>query len=209
MILLGLPNGSGYFPAPTVLSLLHLRKPVPVSMAIIERLRIDEARNKLVKMAIDGDADYLFFIDDDNPVPPDTLEKFLEDDKDIVMAPVLRRGAPYEICCYRKGEVLVEEGKEICDYEFIKGFKEDLEQVDAGGMACVLIKREVFKKVYEDTDGFPFQPMNEVVNGQRRTMGEDVAFCERAKSAGFEIWVDTRVRPVHLGAKQKVVYNPE
>jgi len=26
-----------------------------------------------------------------------------------------------------------------------------------------------------------------------------MCFCERAREAGFAIWVDSRIRPVHLG----------
>jgi GT2 family glycosyltransferase len=41
--------------------------------------------------AIQKGATHLLFLDDDNPVPPDTLIKLLEDDKDIVIAPILSR----------------------------------------------------------------------------------------------------------------------
>jgi hypothetical protein len=35
-----------------------------------------------------------------------------------------------------------------------------------------------------------------------RTMSEDVLFCERAIDAGFEVWLDSRIRPLHITGNQ-------
>jgi hypothetical protein len=45
-----------------------------------------------------------------------------------------------------------------------------------------------FKKKYK-IDGIDYD---------RRTMSEDCEFSERATKAGFEIWVDERIKPFHI-----------
>ena len=49
-----------------------------------ERMAIDTARNTAAQMALSRECDYLMFIDDDVMIPPDTLEKLLKADKDVI-----------------------------------------------------------------------------------------------------------------------------
>jgi GT2 family glycosyltransferase len=63
-----------------------------------------------------------------------------------------------------------------------------LVSVDATGMHCILIRREVFEKIerpyffYDSTS-------------------EDMNFCKKAIKAGFEILVDTGITCGHLSAE--------
>lgn len=91
-----MPSYGGLIPSITVQSLLQLHKPYPCAFMIVERQRIDRARNAILLEALKNNVDYLFFVDDDNPIPPDTLEKFIQDDKDIVSAPILGRNKDKE-----------------------------------------------------------------------------------------------------------------
>lgn len=210
-ILIGIPCGSGQMPAIMVQSLLQLRKPLPCAVMIIERRRIDKARNAFCDEAIKGGFDYLFMVDDDNPIPEDTLEKFIEDDKDIVLAPILTRNpseqGKHVLCAFYSEDLHV--GDDVIPlYRNIEHFRDvgPLHRVDAGGTGAILIKVEVLKMLKENYD-YLFEFGDIKINDKRRTMSEDCEFSERAVKAGFEIWVDDRVRPVHISGFKTVQYS--
>jgi GT2 family glycosyltransferase len=223
IVLLGLPTGSGHIPVAMVASLLQLQKPLPCAFSYVERQRTDKARNGLVLEALKNGADYLLMIDDDNPVPSDTLKLMLEDDKDIVIAPILSRNSKqdgtHDLCAFYAKKVKVD-GKPLRLYSPIKDFKDKgpLHKIDAGGTGCMLIKRAVLEKLYALHQGQPFEfgdirfKKKIKVDGieyDRRTMSEDVEFCERAVDAGFEVWLDDRIRPIHFGRMTGVQWKPE
>jgi glycosyltransferase involved in cell wall biosynthesis len=211
-ILIGMPCGSGSVPAPMVQSLLQLHKPMPCAFMVVERQMIDTARNGIVLEALQKGASYLLFLDDDNPIPPDTLEKMIEDDKDIVIAPILTRNANKDgehlLCAFYSQEI---DGKRI--YHNVREFRDvgDLHKIDGGGTGCMLIKTEVLAKLYSKYSGHLFERTRDIfdkpimVDGKEyteRTMSEDVLFCERAIDAGFEVWLDSRIRPLHITGNQ-------
>jgi hypothetical protein len=217
-VVVGIPNGSGFMPALMVNSLLGLRKPdgCVYSILIVDRLMIEKARNEIVAQAIANGGTHLLFIDDDNPVPPDTIEKLLEDDKDIVIAPILGRHAnergEHKLCAFYEADV---EG--VRGYDKIERFRDDgyLHKIDAGGTGCMMIKIEVLKKLQEKYENRIFESTRTVlekpivVRGKvlkERTMSEDVEFCERARDAGFEVWLDSRVRPFHIAEARLLQY---
>jgi hypothetical protein len=214
LILIGMPNGSGQVPAPMVSSLLQLHKPCPCAFMVVERQMIELARNGIVAEAIKNNCSHLLMVDDDNPIPPDTLEKMLEDDKDIVIAPILSRNpnkeGKHDLCAFYSEEV---SGEKI--YRNITEFKDkgDLHKIDGGGTGCMLIKIEVLKKlnekykdkIFERTHDYFDKPI--IVDGKEyteRTMSEDVLFCERSIDLGFEVWLDSRIRPLHITGNQFV-----
>lgn len=219
-ILIGMPSGSGVVPVQMVQSLLQLHKPLPCGFITVERQRVDKARNAIVMEALKGGFDYLFFVDDDNPIPPDTIEKMLEDDKDIVSAPILGRNPNkdgiHPLCCFY-AKTVEADGKPLRLYYPVEKFKEEtyLHKVDAVGTGCLLIKRKVLEELIKvHKDGvFEFGDIKFkekiIVDGQeydRRTMSEDAEFSERAVDAGFEIYVDDRIRPYHLTGMGAVQY---
>lgn len=216
LILIGMPNGSGQVPAPMVSSLLQLHKPCPCAFLIVERQMIDMARNGIVLETLRGGFTHLLFVDDDNPIPSDTLEKMLEDDKDIVITPILTRNPNQEgkhtLCAFYKEEI---DGQKV--YNIIEKFKEegDLHKIDAGGTGCMLIKREVLERLFSIYNNYIFERTRDIFNKpiifegkeyKERTMSEDVLFCERAADNGFEIWLDSRIKPLHITGNRFVQY---
>lgn len=222
-ILVGIPSGAGYMPTMMVQSLLNLHKPLPCQLSIIDRQRVDKARNEFVKMCLAGGFDYLFMIDDDNPIPPDTLEKFLEDDKDIVIAPILSRNPNkngiHDLCAFYSHEHKVD-GKKLKLYDNITEFKDEgyLHKIDGAGCGAILIKRKVLEVLFKKYEGLVFEfgdikfkkpiTINEI-EYKRRTMSEDCEFSERAIKHGFEIWLDERVKPFHITRLGVVQYNKD
>ena len=178
----------------------------------MERQRIDKVRSYFVVQAVKNNFDYLFMVDDDNPIPEDTLEKFIEDDKDIVVAPILSRNpnmktGKYDLCAMY-GEEIDVKGAKLRMYTPITQFKEDgyLHKVDIGGTGAMLIKRHVLEAMVTKYPEGTFEFGDITVNGQRRTMSEDAEFCERAADLGFEIWLDERIKPIHLSGQRFVQY---
>jgi len=216
LVLIGMPNGSGLVPAPMVSSLLQLHKPCPCAFMVVERQMIEIARNGIVLEALKNNVTHVLMLDDDNPIPPDTLEKFIEDNKDIVIAPILSRNPnkdkKHDLCAFYSMEV---DGVKL--YNPIEQFKDDgyLHKIDGGGTGCILIKIEVLAKlfsiykerVFERTRDVFLKPIT--VDGKEyteRTMSEDVQFCERAIEAGFEVWLDSRVKPFHITGNNFIQY---
>lgn len=202
-ILIGVPSYSGYIPVPTVQSLLQLHKPTQCAFLTVERQRIDKVRSYMAMECLKGGFDYLMMIDDDNPVPVDTLELMTADDKDVVIAPILARNpneqGKFDLCAYYK-EIRDVKGSPLNYYNHIEKFKDPspLHEIDTGGTGCILIKRKVLEALNKKYAEYIFEFGDTDVNGQRRTMSEDVEFCERAKDLGFTIWLDDRIRPLHL-----------
>lgn len=207
-----MPSYGGLIPSSSVQALLQLHKPYPCAFMIVERQRIDKARNNIVMEAIKNRADYVLFVDDDNPIPPDTLEKFVEDDKDIVIAPILGRnpdtGGKHPLCAFYKKEVIVDNDK-LNIYFNIDKFNDNgpLHKIDAGGTGCMLIKTKVlialyakYKDLIFEFGDIRFKKSIEIEGAiyDRRTMSEDCEFCERATNMGFEIWLDDRIKPFHI-----------
>ena len=216
-----MPSASGLISAYTVDSLFKLTRPMPISLLIIERQAVDAARNYIVEIAIRMGIDYLFFADDDGVLPPSTLVKLVEDDKDIVAAPMLTRNVrdngKHAICCFKKENFYIGDGKTIGKYRSVDGFdnsKGYLHQVDAVGSACILIKKIVFETLFKKHNGRIYEFIHETHITKEhgvslRNISEDMCFSERAKDEGFEIWIDTRIRPVHLGSPKLIRFEQE
>lgn len=211
-VLIGMPSYTGMIPAVTVQSLLQLHKSLPCAFMTVDRQRIDKARNACAVESLRIGADYLLFVDDDNPIPPDTLEIMLADDKDIVIVPILGRvpdkQGRHPLCAFYAQTVDVD-GRPLRLYRNIEQFRDagPLHRVDAGGTGCMLIKRRVLEALYAKYRDHIFEfgdirfAKQIEVNGvtyDRRTMSEDCEFSERAVDAGFEIWLDERIKPFHI-----------
>jgi len=138
------------------------------------------ARNTLVRQARGTHADRVLFIDDDQAWTPNTVRRLLDNDLDIVGA---WSGARYAVRPTTEARI------PACVFEERDGQMRDLQpqdgglqEVDAIGFAMVAIKRKVFEVLEEPW----FRTMRE--NGGE--CGEEISFCERARKAGFKVWVD-------------------
>jgi GT2 family glycosyltransferase len=146
-------------------------------MSGIAKVRSDVAK--------DMEGDWLLFLDSDMEFPPDTLNRLLSHNKDIVGGLCFRKVPPFNPTLYKKR-------KFKDDYMFVSEWPENqLIEVDATGCACLLIRRDVLEAIpdpiFEDA-----------------AVSEDMNFCKKAQKAGFKIYVDTGLKIGHVG--QKTVY---
>ncbi|MBI4210610.1 MAG: glycosyltransferase family 2 protein [Candidatus Diapherotrites archaeon] len=145
-----------------------------------------EARNICARAAIKNGSDYLFFLDADILAPPDTIERLVARDKDIISGPYHLKSIPYRPLAYMKS------GKEG-EYNMCTDIEEEkLYEVDGVGGGCLLIKRHALEKVGDPYFSF-------ALNG--KNIGEDLYFCSKAQKAGCGIWYDNTIPEVkHFGA---------
>ena len=179
----------------TVASMLNLQMPENCEIAynMIANCLVHEARDSQAIHSIENDVDYLFFLDSDMMPAPSTLVQLMSHDKDIVSAMCFKRNPPFQPCFYTKASIKKgEDGKIIPIMESALAPEtwdnEGLVNVEAVGMACCLIKVDVFKKLEGGNWFFPLP-----------RIGEDLTFCMKARQAGFKIYVDLGLNCHHLG----------
>ena len=113
----------------------------------------------------------------------------------------------HKLCVFERYDFYIGDNKVVNKYrhmDILDTSKGYLHNVGAIGGSCFLIKKEAFTKLWKQYDGRPFEFLRETHITKEhgvttRNISEDLCFSERAKMAGYDIWVDSRIRPVHLG----------
>jgi len=138
-------------------------------------------REQGVAVARQSKADRILWIDSDMMVQGDSLLKLLEADKDIISGVAVAKQPPFSFIIARQNmENKLEPIKSLPQ-------KRLFNDIDGFGFGFVLIKTSVFDKIEP-----PYFMMGEVI-------GEDYYFCQKAKAAGFDLWVDSECQLGHVG----------
>lgn len=147
---------------------------------------LDAARNHCVKEFLELDYDYLFFIDSDITPPVDTLEKFIRANKDAIGA-----------TCF----AMKYEGDEAFPYpvtlryneekQYIAYYGQGIEEVDATGGACVLVKRKVYEALERPYE-FHYHR-----NGTL-SLTCDFDIWQKFQAKGFHLFVDFDIICSHM-----------
>lgn len=185
-----------------------LRRGVKVSRIMSRGTYVHEARNNTVIQAYNSKAEqvssftHLMFIDSDMGFEPDLIWNLLERKKDIVGGAYVQKAFPF----WPNAGNLLEDGVRYNlrspDYSGKSG---GLIPVDMLGTGLMLIRRKVL-----DTMPYPWFEFLKIPSPAARMLtpihqqteeilGEDVAFCRKARELGFEIWLDLENRGVHFG----------
>lgn len=166
-------------------SLASLRKVGDCIVAFQLSSLIYDARNNLLKKALQIGADYVLWLDSDMVFGPDLLEKLLEDmdGRDIVSGIYFRRRPPYT-------PVLMSVLEEAHTEDVLEYPEDEIFEIAGCGFGCLLMKADVARNVLLQTQNW-FTPAY--------GLGEDLAFCRRAKDTGYKIWCDPRVKCGHVG----------
>lgn len=146
------------------------------------------SRNKLAMLAIEKEADYVLWLDSDMVFPPDVLERLLKvkDRGDIITGVYYRRVEPYHPVLFKSLEISDDE----CHFEDERDIKKEPFEVAACGFGCVLTPTNVLIDVLAKF-GDLFSPIS--------GMGEDLAFCWRARQCGYNIIADPTFYLGHIG----------
>ena len=137
-----------------------------------------ENRNHIATRAITNKCSHLFLIDDDMIYEPDTIDKLIESEKDIV-------GGLY-YTKYEKQEYVIE-SDEIKDKTFI---------CKAIGGGLLMIKTEVLMKIPQPHFGYLWYS-----NGMVKE-SNDWYFCRKARESGYKIWCNPDIKAKHIGLKE-------
>jgi len=191
-ILLGMPCVRE-IPTKTVISLLQTVDKASVHPMIVEGSLIYDARDAIARYAVDNDYDYVLYVDSDMIFSSEDLKKLVSHDADIVSGLyVTRRGENKNVCYkkiitrrrfpYRAPDLIVDP----CTSGYAP--------VAACGFGFCLIKTSVVKCMLKRYKSL-FEP--------KWGVGEDIAFCIRAKKCGYQVFTDRDVKLGHIG---EIVY---
>lgn len=145
-------------------------------------------RNIMIQQAIDLNCDYVFFIDDDCLVPPETLIKLLSHNVDVVSGLYCMRNFPHKPIVFDEA---LDDG--TCRWTQLSGPDEGLKEIVATGMGCLLVKTEVFRKIQEKHKYW-------VTLGELEAdhWCDDLSFFKRVREAGFQILIDLNCPVGHI-----------
>ena len=174
-------------------SLLGLRPVGECGYSIRCSSLIYDARNSLVKEAIERGFDRMLWLDSDMTFETDLMERLsarMDEGLDIVSGIYFKRRKPIkpviykDIGYYKQGSNYTPAALSYDDYP-----KESLFEVKGFGFGCVLHSVDIAKKVQEKY-GLPFSPV--------MGFGEDLSFCGRLTELSVKMWVDSSVKCGHV-----------
>ncbi len=160
------------------------------------RETIVEARNLLRSEFLKGDYDYFFSVEQDVILVPDMIQKMLQHQKDIIsgvyykireIAGIKNYYPLLMVACDEQGNA-IETDKIDCSIRDMYRHEVDgdkLIPVEASGLGCIMILRNVVEKVR-----FRYDPEKQAF--------DDMLFALDSKKQGFKIWADTSLKCKHL-----------
>lgn len=162
----------------------QLIKPDNMQLIMNPNMPLDKNRNEAVEAARENGSEYLFFVDHDNILAPNTLVHMLQANVDIIGCLYFERKYPNLPLIYR-----FEQDKKTATVvtEYPKG----LVICHATGLGCALIKMSVFDELDEpyfcyEYDGYEYGT-------------EDLGFYRQCMDKEIKVHVDTNHCVPHLG----------
>lgn len=156
-------------------------EPTVIDVLMIQSCDLSSSRTWLVKEAIKRGATHLLFVDSDMLFPADIIRRLLAHDKDIISVDYNKRLFPL------KSVLLKMPGVEVSETEPYK--------VGIAGTGIMLIKLALFSDPKMGVNWFSF---GRNAKGEN-VIGEDGWFCNTAREAGYDVWVDPTIKVFHLG----------
>lgn len=175
--------------------MLDLRAICPTRYVNTENTLVYDARNDMAMNAIHHHYDRVMWIDSDMKFPPDLIErlsKHLDDGADLATALYFTRSIPTQPVIYSSlTEETRPDGVSYVKAERMTNFPRNaVFPIDACGFGAVMTTVDLLRRVY-DRFGLPFFPLPSI--------GEDLAFCWRAKQIGARMVCDSSVSVGHIG----------
>jgi len=192
---IGIPLTWGHVPSQFFDSFVTMKKPNFAYLRPDFPGRLEDVRNALVEQAIESQCTHLIMIDTDEVFPSDAITRLLEHDLPIVGGKVHRRYPPFDPILYRKVKEL-NGYTQVPDGEWEQG---GLVEVDATGAGCLLMQTWIFREIQKPWFRHIPPIYDENLEQVQKERGEDIYFCEKAREAGFRIFVDTGIDIGHLG----------
>jgi GT2 family glycosyltransferase len=159
---------------------------------------VDKARNQLVDIFLASGREWFLSVDTDIILPANVITRLAARSQPLIGALIHVNDEPPFPQIYQKiaDFGVGGAGTFLVDEKFEPG---DLVEADATGAGCLLVHRDVFEAIPKQK---PFRWFQHEQRGED-LYGEDVTFCMRAKSAGFQLYIDTAVHAGHI--KNRVI----
>lgn len=177
--------------APFAQNLAAMEKKGEVFVSFLIGSLIYESRNTLAKQAIATKADYIMWLDSDMTFAPDTmtrLQQHMEEGKDIVTGLYFRRRPPFTPVLFKTLERIDEDSAKHENYDDYPD--NGLFEIGGCGFGCVMTRTSVLEDVFLNYHKC-FDPVCSI--------GEDLAFCLRARELGYKIYCDSTIKCGHVG----------
>lgn len=190
-IVIGIPH-TGTFNVDVVKGLLGIQSNYGINIQFLKSSILYISRENLALAALKSEADYLMFLDSDQIIQKDTIDRMayhLDKGEDIVTTLIFRKDPPFQPCIFSYQEELPNRqiGLKFYDVE-----QEDLTKpfyVESCGMGCAMMKVNIFKNLPQPW----FLP--------RPYTGEDIAFIWEVRQKGYKILCDPTIEIGHVGYK--------
>jgi len=156
---------------------------------------IQRARNSLVKLALDGKYDNIFFIDSDTEWEPEWFFRLLERPEPIVGGALIKKTDKegYTVKLLDKQLKFSEDGKLI--------------QADGVGTGFLKVSKFALEKLWIASDPYTSEGEEhrmvfdiKVENGD--LISEDYVLCNKWKNLGYKVWLDPTITCNHIGIKK-------
>ena len=195
---------------------------IPLSHCLLTTASIiTEARNELARTFLNSGASHLLFIDADVGFAPSIVRKALHHNTDILCQPYPKKNIDWQ-------QIVSTKALESADQVARAGLTyhihmpegpfnitDGMVEVIHAPTGCMMIKREVFERIMQQLPELQYKRMATLKgnvkpdelwgffdlapdeNGFR--LGEDYAFCERARNTGSTLFADISEDISHIG----------
>jgi len=195
-ILLGVASG-GTPAAPFIEALTKLKLPsncMPLQRSVVLGNFVPAQRELIMRDAVDGKYDYLFFVDDDIVLPEDALEMLLDTAESDPRTAVVG-GLYYSRDSLRPIAVADWNSADTSTAHIPAFTSTSTGIVDGIGFGCALLRVAVAAKLRAPY--FPAHIFIEKAARRARLCDEDYLYCERVRKSGNVVRLDARVRCPH------------
>lgn len=174
---IGVPVGSLSRYWQVYASLDNLKAPAGTELLFGEGANVAYNLNKIIR---EMSGDWLFIMGDDHRFKDDLLMRLLDQQVDIVVPMTCRRGVPFQTVLYKYAALDTSSYMTYSWDDLSQDYPQGgLATIEAAGSAGMLIRKHVLTSMKD--------PWFEW-NGEK--VSEDVNFCLKARSLGFNIYAD-------------------
>jgi hypothetical protein len=151
-----------------------------IDMVLRRSCDIVSNRTWLVRYALESGATHLLFVDSDMLFPADIIPKLLAHKKEIVGVEYKKRQFPVQWTHEPLEPRVPESDSELYKAKHV-------------GTGLMLVDLSIFSKIPGPWFNFGRDSQGALA------IGEDVWFCNTARDAGFDVWVDPSIQVGHIG----------
>ena len=156
---------------------------------------VQRARNSLVKLALDGGYDDLFFIDSDVEWETEWFFNLLDRPEPIVGGALVKKTD-------KEGYTI-----KLIDKELKYSQDKKIIEVDGVGTGFLKVSRFALEKLWDASDVYQSEGEThrmvfdiKVENGD--LISEDFVLCNKWKNLGYKVWADPTITCNHIGIKK-------